>query len=157
VLTLMRKTLKDLQLAIAGTVIMSPELQDALNSLYDARVPIRWIRVSWPSPTLGYWFTDVLGRANQFNTWLNDGRPSTFWLTGFFNPQGFLTAMKQESTRAHKAAGWALDAVTVQTEVLKIQREDVTSAPPDGIYIYGLFLEGARYVSRSSCCFCCWS
>jgi dynein heavy chain len=88
------------------------------------------------------------GRVSQFSTWLGEVRPNCFWLAGFFNPQGFLTAMKQESTRAHKAAGWALDAVTLQTEVLKINREDVTSAPSEGVLIYGLFLEGARFVQE---------
>ena len=141
----MRRTLKDLQLAIAGTIIMSQELQEALDSLYDARVPPRWVKVSWPSPTLGYWFADVIGRCNQYTAWLAEGRPKAFWLTGFYNPQGFLTAMKQDSTRAHKTQGWALDAVTLQTDVLKIQKEDLQQGPSDGVYIYGLFLEGARY------------
>ena len=142
VLGLVRKTLKDLQLAIAGTIIMSAELQEALNSLYDARVPPRWIKISWMSPTLGYWFTDLLTRINQFSSWLAEGRPACFWLAGFFNPQGFLTAMKQESTRAHKAAGWALDAVTLQTRCSNRSRTGFAR----GRYIYGLFLEGARYI-----------
>jgi len=146
VISLIRRTLKELPLAIAGTIIMSPELQEALNSLYDARVPPRWTKVSWPSPNLGAWFGDVLGRIQQFTSWLNEGKPNCFWLAGFFNPQGFITAMKQESTRAHRAQAWALDAVTLQTDVLKLDKESVTSPPSEGLYLYGLFLEGARYV-----------
>eukprot|EP00698_Gefionella_okellyi_P008565 TRINITY_DN2129_c0_g1_i1.p1 TRINITY_DN2129_c0_g1~~TRINITY_DN2129_c0_g1_i1.p1 ORF type:complete len:4495 (+),score=1467.97 TRINITY_DN2129_c0_g1_i1:46-13530(+) len=149
VIGLVRRTLKDLQLAIAGTIIMSAELQDALNSLYDARVPQRWMKLSWPSPTLGYWFADVIGRTAQFTGWLNDGKPNAFWLTGFFNPQGFLTAMKQDSTRAHKAQGWALDAVTLQTEVTKmVNKEDALQPPSEGLYIYGMFLEGASWDAK---------
>lgn len=41
--------------------------------------------------------------------------------------QGFLTAMKQEATRAHK--DWALDKVAVHNEVLKLTREEITSSP----------------------------
>jgi dynein heavy chain len=51
-------------------------------------------------------------------------RPPSFWLTGFFNPQGFLTAMKQEVNRLKKT--WSLDEVEYSSDVLKeiIQGED---------------------------------
>ena len=48
-------------------------------------------------------------------------------MTGFFNPQGFLTAMRQEVTRAHK--GWALDSVVLHNDFMKQMKEDITSAP----------------------------
>ena len=79
----------------------------------------------------------------QFQTWLYEGRPLVFWLSGFFNPQGFLTAIRQEITRAH--AGWALDNVRLDSEVMKQMKEDITAAPSEGVYIHGLFIEGAGW------------
>ncbi|KAJ3396765.1 Dynein heavy chain 5, axonemal [Lobulomyces angularis] len=143
VIGVVRKTLIDLKLAIDGTIIMSAPLQQALDALYDARVPDSWTKVSWQSSTLGIWFTELLGRSSQFASWLYDGRPLVFWLSGFFNPQGFLTAIRQEITRLH--AGWALDGVRLAPEVMKQMKEDITTTPAEGVYIHGLFIEGAGW------------
>jgi hypothetical protein len=59
----------------------------------------------------------MLQRFDQLNKWLNLGRPKAYWMTGFFNPQGFLTAMKQEVSRKHSADKWALDDVVMTSEV----------------------------------------
>ncbi|ELW66090.1 Dynein heavy chain 8, axonemal [Tupaia chinensis] len=147
VITILRSSLSDLKLAIEGTIIMSENLRDALDNMYDARIPQIWKRVSWDSSTLGFWFTELLERNAQFSTWIFEGRPNVFWMTGFFNPQGFLTAMRQEVTRAHK--GWALDTVTIHNEVLRQTKEEITSPPGEGVYIYGLYMDGAAWDRRN--------
>lgn len=91
------------------------------------------VQMSWESATIGFWFTDLLDRHAQFTSWLTEGRPNTFWMTGFFNPQGFLTAMRQEITRAHK--GWALDTVVLENDVTKLMREDISAPPAEGSFI----------------------
>lgn len=118
VITLVRNTLKDLLLAIDGTIIMnevclylilsgnkknkncykkreyfenySQALRDSLDNIYDAKVPLLWLRRSWSSSTLGFWFTEFLERNQQFSNWCFIARPHSFWMTGFFNPQGDL-------------------------------------------------------------------
>eukprot|EP00743_Colponemidia_sp_Colp-15_P002217 GILK01002403.1.p1 GENE.GILK01002403.1~~GILK01002403.1.p1 ORF type:complete len:1329 (-),score=303.46 GILK01002403.1:72-3644(-) len=151
VISIVRKTLQDLVDAIDGLIIMTPDLLAALNAIYDARVPHKWLfdptgaEISWILPTLGLWFTGLLDRSAQITNWLSSGRPNSFWLTGFFNPQGFLTAMRQEVTRQHKADQWALDDVIFSTEVRDLDKERVRQPPAEGVYIHGLYLDGCKW------------
>ncbi|XP_041488031.1 dynein heavy chain 5, axonemal [Microtus oregoni] len=147
VLSLVRSTLTELKLALDGTIIMSENLRDALDCMFDARIPARWKKASWVSSTLGFWFTELLERNCQFTSWVFNGRPHCFWLTGFFNPQGFLTAMRQEITRANK--GWALDNMVLCNEVTKLAKDDISAPPSEGVYVYGLYLEGAGWDKRN--------
>uniref|UniRef100_A0A8C4E9U5 AAA+ ATPase domain-containing protein n=1 Tax=Dicentrarchus labrax TaxID=13489 RepID=A0A8C4E9U5_DICLA len=148
IIGVVRTSLTDLKLAIDGTIIMSENLRDALDNIFDARVPNLWRKISWESSTLGFWFTELLERNKQFYSWVFEGRPKTFWMTGFFNPQGFLTAMRQEVTRANK--GWALDTVTLHNKVLKQAMEEITASPTEGVYVYGLYLDGAGWDRKNN-------
>jgi len=47
IIKLTKFTCEQLQLAIAGTVIMTSDLQDALNCIFDARVPPQWTKKSF--------------------------------------------------------------------------------------------------------------
>jgi dynein heavy chain len=157
VIAKVRFQLTQLQLAIKGEVVMTGELQEALDKIADASVPRTWIytvtgdEFSWILPTLGLWFSSLMARDDQSRTWLNSGRPPCYWLTGFFNPTGFLTAMKQEVTRKHKSDKWALDDVVYRTEVTQLERvEQVRSQPPEGVYLHGMFLDGAAFDKKES-------
>lgn len=154
VISKVRSTLMQLQLAIKGEVVMTSELQETLDSVFDARVPHYWENTltgdefSWRLPTLGLWFSSLLDRDKQYRTWLNGIRPNSYWLTGFFNPNGCLTAMKQEVARNHNKGEkkWSLNEVVYHTEVTNIERIEQIKAPPDeGIYVHGLTLEGAAW------------
>ena len=88
-----------------------------LDALFDAKIPPKWLDKSWQSATIGAWFQGLLQRHAQLTRWLERGRPKSYWMTGFFNPQGFLTAMKQEVNRKHDKEKWALDDVVMDSWV----------------------------------------
>ena len=84
-------------------------------------------------------------RDQQYRTWLASGRPHSFWMAGFFNPQGFLTAVQQEITRTHKAENWALDSVVLHAEVTDLLSfENVRSSPKVKKYILKLKIKNQK-------------
>ena len=151
-----RSTLENLKQAINGEIIMTPELQDALNSVFDAKPPRHWYvdaggaQTAWDLPSLALWFTGLVDREAQLSAWLNGTRPNSYWMTGFFNPQGFLTAMRQEVTRRHKHEKWALDDMVLISKVTDVEESrKVKKQADEGVYIHGLFLEGCTWDSKA--------
>jgi len=71
---------------------MTTRLTTAIDSIADGRVPHFWIynasgaEVSWLVPNLGGWINQLVDRNDQLDSWLKNGRPKTYWLTGFINP-----------------------------------------------------------------------
>jgi len=159
ILDIVRTTMVDMVLAIEGTIIMTAEIVESINAIYDFRVPKKWqydptgAEISWLTPGLAAWLQGLVNRYNQLNSWISKERPPSFWLTGFFNPQGFLTAMKQEVTRQRKAEQWSLDEVDYKSEVQKeiIAGDDgriegkTINPMAEGVLIHGLYLEGAQW------------
>lgn len=164
VFNIVKATLCNVRDAIDGQIIMTSEILDSINAIFDARVPSQWVydptgaEISWVIPTLAKWFNDMIERNRQLNDWLRSNRPYTFWLGGFFNPQGFLTAMKQEVTRMHKGGGkatsggdsgaWSLDEVAYTSTVKEKEQELIKEGRDkdvEGVYIRELILEGARW------------
>merc|ERR1711981_716630 len=152
VIQIVRETLTILMQAIRGEVVMTSRLMESMNAMYDARVPPSWVltpsgnELSWLSPNLGVWFGNLIERNEQLSTWLTKGRPTCFSITHFFNAQGFLTAMKQEVTRAHAKERWSLDDVVLHAEVTEFAgKANVKKSPSEGVYIYGLYLDGCSW------------
>jgi len=153
IVALVAENLHSLVMAIDGTVVMTADLLEDLNSVFDGRVPRRWTHdaagaeISWLLPTIGAWFAGLLDRHAQLNTWLEGGRKEmrSFWITGFTNAQGFLTGIRQEVTRQHTKDQWPLDRVVTHTDVLTVDQEKVREVPAEGQNIFGLFIEGAKW------------
>jgi len=61
-----------------------------------------------------------------------------------FNPQGFLTSVKQEITRSHKQDKWSLDEV-IQEVFIKAARAQDKNMPDEGVFLRGMTIEGARF------------
>lgn len=98
----MRTTLRNLIKAIKGEVVMSQDLEKLGNSLFDNIVPELWAAVSYPSlKPLGSYINDLLKRLAFISEWIEKGAPPTFWISGFYFTQSFLTGVKQNHARKY--------------------------------------------------------
>jgi len=160
-LRVIRVSLINLKKAIKGFVVMSAELELIARSLLIGRVPDPWMKRSYPSlkPLAGY-ITDFLARLNFFTEWYELGKPTVFWLSGFYFTQAFLTGARQNFARKYTIP---IDNVEFEFEILPKETADIPAVkddtrigapsqywspreqPEDGVYCLGLYLEGARW------------
>lgn len=139
----MRTTLEMLKRAIKGLVVMSGPLEKMYSGFLLQQIPSEWEHAGYPClKPLASWIEDFFKRIAFTNDWLVNGPPHAFWLSAFFFPQGFMTAVKQSFSRDKQIA---IDALVVSCEIMAYDKEQYDATPPFGVYIYGLFMEGARY------------
>ncbi|KAG8234155.1 hypothetical protein J437_LFUL014945 [Ladona fulva] len=74
----------------------------------------------------------LISNISEFQTWLKNGYPASFWLPGFFFPQGFLTAILQTHARRNSLPidqltfSFAIQHVILnQEEIDRLQRENI--------------------------------
>jgi dynein heavy chain len=125
---------------------MSEQLEKMSISIYNNQVPDLWNEVSYPSlMPLSEWILDFSKRLNFIKNWVENGTPNTFWISGFFFPQGFLTGVLQNYARKHQVA---IDRVSFSFVVISNKDEEeeaYKNKPEDGCYVHGLYMEGARW------------
>ncbi|ODM98966.1 Dynein heavy chain 6, axonemal [Orchesella cincta] len=149
-----RQTLAELKKGIKGLIVMSDDLEKMYFAFLNNQVPDNWKPVSYGSlKTLGSWYKDMLLRVNFIKTWQTiETPPSSFWLSGFFFQQGFLTAVLQTYARKYS---YPIDQLKFHYELAPIMKEELIEldhivektivTPRDGVLVHGLFLEAARW------------
>ena len=143
-LNVMRKSLIDIDLAIKGFIVMSETLDSMYLKIQNNQVPLNWSKVAYPSlKPLASWFRDLQERMEFMDDWLKNGNPLSYWMPGMFYPQGFMTGVLQTHARQYKIA---IDKLNFSFEIMTAEKaEEIEEKPEDGVYIHGLYMDGARF------------
>jgi len=151
ILNTMKRTLKDLRAAIRGEVVMSAQLESMFEDFLINRVPAVWggMKLSYLSrKPLASWFMDTCDRLIFLREWNDNGPPVSFWLPGFYFPQGFLTAVFQTHSRRFKIP---IDELKFVTHVMDTVEHEMLTEPNKGVLCHGFFMEGGRWDLQKGC------
>lgn len=113
--------------AIQGLAVMSQELDEMYLAFQNNVLPGIWKKVSYASlKPLASWFKDFLERVEFLREWLMMKAPFSYWMSGFYFPQGFLTGVLQTHSRQYKIP---IDTLSFKFKVLGIEKDKLTTAP----------------------------
>merc|ERR1719271_1714881 len=110
-----------------------------------------WEKLAWASRApLASWLSNLLQRQMQLLNWTGDlTLPKVTWISGLFNAQAFVNGVMQVTSRKND---WALNKLVTTVDVTKkMTPEEVEASTRDGAYVYGLYMEGARWDTCTGC------
>jgi len=146
----MVRGLAELMLGFKGELTMSEGMEGLANCLFAEKLPMWWVKLGFPSTRpLRSWRANLQERCGQLDDWIADplNIPKVTDIAKLFNPQSFLTAIKQLCCQTQ---GLELDKLQVFTDVTKREPKQVDSHAKEGAFVQGLFLEGARWDGTSN-------
>ncbi|CAB3995859.1 dynein heavy chain 2, axonemal-like [Paramuricea clavata] len=147
-LATIKSSLIELERGIKGLVVMSSDLEETFNCIYDVRVPPLWGKAYPSNKALANWTRDLVHRVDQFAKWASTAhQPVIFWLSGFTFPTGFLTAVLQTSARQNNIS---VDTLSWEFTVSTVDDSNITQYPKDGVWVRGLYLEGAGWDKKNA-------
>lgn len=136
-------SLENLKKAVNGEIILSEELDLMFQDFVRNKVPENWLALSYASlKPLSTWFPDLILRVAFFKDWYLIKKPACYWLSAFFYPQGFLTSVLQNHSRA---SGYAIDKLNFSFDFKNMDVGSINEGPDSGVLIRGLFMEGCRF------------
>ena len=143
-----RRSCTELQMGIKGLVVMSADLDQIFDALYNAKVPPAWLKTFPSLKALGPWTRDLLQRIEQLSKWIEEGYPRVYWLSGFTYPTGFLTAVLQTTARKNSVP---IDTLSFEFSIVNLDEKEIMQPPKEGVYVKGTFLEGAGWDFENGC------
>lgn len=75
--------------------------------------------------------------------WIIKGKMDSYWVSPFYFPQGFMTAVLQ--TYARKMQDTPIDQLVFKTIVREWGPDAVEEVPEDGVNIHGMILQGCGW------------
>jgi len=139
---MIRASLATLQKASKGLVVMSSDIETLAKNMFASNMPILWAPVSYPTmKPLSSYFNHVLDRLYMLQSWMDNGPSMNFWLSGFFFTHVFPTGVLHNLTRKYRIP---IDTICFEFICLP-KHGDHEKILEDGVYIYGMFLEGAHW------------
>jgi len=140
-ISVIQSSLKDIQKAVKGLLLMSNDLEKAFFEIFDGTTPALWLKHSYPSlKPLGGYVNDLIERLKFFQTWVDHGAPVNFWFSGIYFQQAFTTGASQNFARRY-----AIPIDTLSFDFFYPKEQEPTEKPTDGVYTYGLYFEACKW------------
>ena len=156
-LSMLRSSMQTLREVLDGTVLAKKSDVDMFHAIRDSTVPGEWARYDIPSlKSLGPWFFELLERVSKL-LYVCDYGPiaASIWIAGLFSPALIFTAALQVESRH---TGVPVELCSIQCVVTghewvsdKGRNEHRDNKAESGYFIYGMFIDGARWDVVEGC------